>query len=145
MTMHRWTILFGLLLVVIGLGGYYFSDAKQPMTLIPAVLGIAMFVCGVVAAQGAMRMLAMRVAALIGMIGFVGPMVTIFNDITNITNTANTAEVLAKGLTSALCLMFVLICVNSFLEARRVRTAGMNTDEKEELNTDFQDEQDLIS
>lgn len=142
MTMHRWTILFGLLLVAIGLGGYYFADAKQPMALIPAVLGIAMFVCGVVAAQGAMRRLAMHVAALIGMIGFVGPMVTIFNDITN---TANTAEVLAKGLTSALCLMFVLMCVNSFLEARRARTAGMNTDEKEELNTDIQGEQDLIS
>jgi mannose/fructose/N-acetylgalactosamine-specific phosphotransferase system component IIC len=142
MTMHRWTILFGLLLVAIGLGGYYFADAKQPMALIPAILGIAMFVCGVVAAQGAMRRLAIHVAALIGMIGFVGPMVTIFNDITN---TANTAEVLAKGLTSALCLMFVLMCVNSFLEARRARTAGMNTDEKEELNTDIQDEQDLIS
>ena len=140
--MHRWTILFGLLLVAIGLGGYYFADAKQPMALIPAVLGIAMFVCGVVAAQGAMRMLAMHVAALIGMIGFVGPMVTIFNDITN---TANTAEVLAKGLTSALCLMFVLMCVNSFLEVRRARKAGKNTDEEEELNTDIQDEQDLIS
>ena len=81
----------------------------------------------------------MHVAALIGMIGFVGPMVTIFNDITN------TAEVLAKGLTSALCLMFVMMCINSFLEARRARKAGMNTDEKEELNTDIQGEQDLIS
>ncbi len=143
MTMHRWTILFGLLLVAIGLGGYYFADANQPMAPFgTAVLGIAMFVCGLVAAQGAMRRLAMHVAALIGMIGFVGPMVTIFNDITN---TANTAEVLAKGLTSALCLMFVLMCVNSFLEARRARTAEMNTDEKEELNTDIQDEPDLIS
>ena len=137
--MYRWTILFGLLLVAIGLGGYYFADAKQPMALIPAVLGIAMFVCGMVAAQGAMRMLAIHVAALIGVIGFVGPLVALFED------TANTAEVLAKGLTSALCLMFVLMCVNSFLEARRARTAGMNTDEKEELNTDIQDEQDLIS
>ena len=139
MTMHRWTILFGLLLVAIGLGGYYFADAKQPMALIPAVLGIAMFVCGVVAAQGAMRMLAMHVAALISMIGFVGPLVTLFK------NAANTAAVLAKGLTSALCLMFVLMCVNSFLEARRARKAGKNTDEKEELTTDIQDEQNLIS
>lgn len=139
MTMHRWTILFGLLLVAIGLGGYYFADAKQPMALIPAVLGIAMFVCGVVAAQGAMRMLAIHVAALIGVIGFVGPLVTLFED------TANTAAVLAKGLTSALCLMFVLMCVNSFLEVRRARKSGKNTDEKKELNTDIQDEQDLIS
>jgi type VI protein secretion system component VasK len=140
--MHRWTILFGLLLVAVGMGGYFLGGAENHMALFPAVLGVAMFVCGMVAAQGAMRRLAMRVAALIGMIGFVGPMVTIFNDITN---TANTAEVLAKGLTSALCLMFVLMCVNSFLEARRARTAGMNTDEKEEFNTDIQDEQDLIS
>ena len=137
--MDRWTILFSLLLVAIGLGGYYFSDAKQPMALIPAVLGIAMFVCGMVAAQGAMRMLAIHVAALIGVIGFVGPLVALFED------TANTAAVLAKGLTSALCLMFVLMCVNSFLEVRRARKAGKNTDEKEELNTDIQDEQDLIS
>ena len=137
--MHRWTILFGLLLAAIGLGDYYFADAKQPMALIPAVLGIAMFVCGMVAAQGAMRMLAIHVAALIGVIGFVGPLIALFED------TANTAAVLAKGLTSALCLMFVLMCVNSFLEVRRARKAGKNTDEKEELNTDIQDEQDLIS
>jgi nitrate/nitrite transporter NarK len=137
--MHRWTILFGLLLVAIGLAGYYFADAKQPKVLIPAVLGIAMFVCGVVAAQSAMRMLAIHVAALIGVIGFVGPLVALFED------TANTAAVLAKGLTSALCLMFVLMCVNSFLEDRRARKARKNTDEKEELNTDTQDEQDLIS
>ena len=129
MTMHRWTILFGLLLAAIGLAGYYFADVKQPMVLIPAVLGITMFVCGVVAAQGAMRMLAIHVAALIGVIGFVGPLVALFED------TANTAAVLAKGLTSALCLMFVLMCVNSFLEVRRARKAGKNTDEKEELNT----------
>ena len=115
MTMHRWTILFGLLLLAIGLGDYYFADVKQPMVLIPAVLGIAIFVCGAVAMQGAMRMLAIHVAALIGVIGFVGPLVTLFED------TANTAAVLAKGLTSALCLMFVLRCVNSFLEVRRAR------------------------
>ncbi len=127
------------LLVAIGLGGYYFADTNQPMALIPAALGIAMFVCGVVAAQGAMQMLATHVAALIGVIGFVEPLVALFED------TVNTAAVLAKGLTSALCLMFVLMCVNSFLEVRRARKAGKNTDEKEELNTDIQDEQDLIS
>ena len=126
--MHRWTILFGLLLAAIGLGDYYFADAKQPMALIPAVLGIAMFVCGMVAAQGAMRMLAIHVAALIGVIGFVGPLVALFED------TANTAAVLAKGLTSALCLMFVLMCVNSFLEDRRARKARKNTDEKHRMN-----------
>ena len=142
MTMHRWTILFGLLLLVVGMGGYFLGGAENYMALFPAVLGVAMFVCGMVAAQGAMRMLAMHVAALIGMIGVVGPVVTIFKDITN---TANTAAVLAKGLTSALCLMFVLMCVNSFLEVRRARKAGKNTDEEEELNTDIQDEQDLIS
>jgi hypothetical protein len=39
--------------------------------------------------------------------------------------------VLSKGFTSALCLMFVLMCVNSFLEARRARKAGKNTDEQD--------------
>lgn len=139
MTMSRWTIVFGLLLVPIGVSSYYFTGAEQPTALIPAVLGVAMFVCGVVAAQEAMRMLAMHVAALIGVIGFVGPVATIFKD------AANTAAVLSKGFTSALCLMFVMMCINSFLEARRARKAGKNTDEKEELNTDIQDEQDLIS
>ena len=139
MTIHRWTILFGLLLVAIGVGGNYVDGAKDPMVLIPAVLGVAMFVCGVVAAQGAMRMLAMHVAVVIGLIGFLGPMITIFD------NAENTTAMLSKGFTSALCLMFVMMCINSFLEVRRARKAGKNTDEKEELNTDIQDEQNLIS
>ncbi len=151
MTIHRWTILFGLLLVAVGVGGYYVTGAQQPTALIPAVLGVAMFVCGVVAAQGAMRMLAMHVAALIGLIGFVGPVVTIVKDISS---AANTAAVLSKGFTSALCLMFVMMCINSFLEARRARNAGKSTkeddkdligDEDEDLDTDFQDEQDSVS
>ena len=137
MTMHRWTIQFGLLLVATGLVGYYFAEAKQPMLLIPAMLGIAMFVCGVVAAQVAMRMLALHVAALIGLIGFVGPVATLFKD------AANTAAVLSKGFTSSLCLMFVMMCINSFLEARRARKAGKDTDNDVELNIDVQDEQDF--
>ena len=147
MTIHRWTILFGLLLVAIGVGGYYVTGAEQPTALIPAVLGVAMFVCGVVASQGAMRMLAMHVAALIGVIGFFGPLITIFKD------ADNTAAVLSKGFTSSLCLMFVMMCINSFLEARRTRKAGKNTEENdkeiigegEELSTDVQDEQDSLS
>ena len=58
MTIHRWTILFGLLLVAIGVGGYYVTGAEQPTALIPAVLGVAMFVCGVVAAQDEARSVA---------------------------------------------------------------------------------------
>jgi hypothetical protein len=50
--------------------------------------------------------------------------------------------------------MFVLMCVNSFLEARRARKAGKNTEEddedligneEEKLDTDIQDEQDSLS
>ncbi|MBC8325256.1 MAG: hypothetical protein H8E27_06485 [Verrucomicrobia subdivision 3 bacterium] len=134
-----------MLLVAIGVGGYYFSGAEQPMALIPAVLGVAMFVCGVVAARGAMRMLAMHVATMIGVIGFLGPLVTIVKD------AENTATMLSKGFTSALCLMFVMMCINSFLEARRARKADKNTEEDdedligdEEMNTDIQDEQDSL-
>jgi hypothetical protein len=74
-------------------------------------------------------------------------LITIFKD------TENTAAVLSKGFTSALCLMFVLMCVNSFLEARRARKADKNTDDDDEdligedkkLNKDIQDEQDSLS
>ena len=147
MTIHRWTILFGLLLVAIGVGGNYVADAKDHMALIPAVLGVAMFVCGVVAAQNTMRMLAMHVAVVIGLIGFLGPVITIFD------NAENTTAMLSKGFTSALCLMFVMMCINSFLEARRARKASKNTEEddkglieeEEGLNTDIQDERDSLS
>lgn len=125
MTIHRWTILFGMLLVAIGVGGYYVTGAEHHTALIPAVLGVAMFVCGVVAAQGAMRMLAMHVAALIGLIGFFGPVITLFS------NATETAAVLSKGLTSSLCLVFVMLCVNSFLEARRARKTGRITKEED--------------
>ncbi len=137
MTIHRWTILFGVLLVAVGLGGYFLSDGDNPLSLAPAVLGVAMFVCGLVEARGAMRMMDMHVAALIGLVGFAGPLAALTQD------AVQTATVLSNGLTSALSFVFVMLCINSFLEARRARKAGKNVDEK--LDADVKEEQDSLN
>ena len=49
--MYRVTILFGVLLGITGVVGFYQSGAKHPTALIPAFIGIPMFVCGIIAAK----------------------------------------------------------------------------------------------
>ena len=117
MQMYRVTILFGVLLGITGVVGFYQSGAEHPTALIPAFIGIPLFVCGIIAAKEAMRMLAIHIAVLVGLIGFIGAAATIFKA------EQGTAAVISKSITSVLCATFVGLCVQSFIQARKAREA----------------------
>lgn len=116
------TVVCGLLLIGVGIVGYTLSDADNPVTaLIPAGWGILLALPGAVAlAKESTRKHAMHVAAAIGLIGF-------------LLAAGRLGMVLAKGGGSTLgqaslaamaliCLVFVVLCVKSFIDARRNRT-----------------------
>ena len=62
-------------------------------------------------------MMAMHIAVLLGLLGFLGSTGTLFKE-----NQAQ-AALISKGITSALCLVFVILCVRSFIQARKAREA----------------------
>ena len=113
----------GLLLVIVGLVGYMASDAPNPVTaLIPAFLGIALLICGgIAAAAPQLRKHLMHAAAGLGLLGFLAGL-------------GRLGMVLAQGTGSALsrlcvaamafvCAVFLWLCVRSFIAARRAREA----------------------
>ena len=117
MQMYRVTILFGILLGITGVVGFYQSGAKHPTALIPAFIGIPLFICGIIAAKEAMRMLAIHIAVLVGLIGFIGAAATLFKA------DQEMAAIVSKLITSVLCVTFVGLCVRSFIQARKTREA----------------------
>ena len=130
--MYRVTILFGILLGITGVVGFFQTGAKHITALIPAFIGVPLFVCGIIAAKEAMRMMAMHIAILIGLIGFIGATATIFKSDQKTAPTEEaaqqTAAIVSKIITSILCATFVGLCVRSFIQARKSREAAEAAD-----------------
>jgi hypothetical protein len=113
---------FGVLLTLLGPVLYFLSDpAKQsPTAFIPSGFGIVLIVLGVIARNEKLRMHAMHGAALIGLIGFAVPAYMV-------------SAALIRGLPfepvkhggqatmAVLCLLFLGLCVKSFIDARVAR------------------------
>ena len=120
------TILFGVLLNVVGLIGFFATGAAHPTALIPCALGIVLLICGLLARNEKIRMHVMHVAVLIGLLGF-GATVTSFAKFGSVVQNGSTnhgGAAIAKMATGFLCGLFVLRCIQSFIDARTAKKQG---------------------
>lgn len=112
-------IVFGVLLAVLGGGTYVYTEMASITALIPAFFGAALVVFGVVALNEKFRMHAMHGAALIGLVGFAMPAYMVIKGMIG-----GDEFGLAKGeqaAMSGLCLVFLVLCVKSFIDVRIAR------------------------
>jgi peptidoglycan/LPS O-acetylase OafA/YrhL len=119
-------IWFGRLLILLGIIGYgyavYFHDPAKSegpswTALIPAIIGLVLMVLGHISnAKENLRKHLMHAAVLIGVIGFVVPLFQIIRGISKFT--LDFKAVLLISMT-VLCLAFVVLCVKSFMDARK--------------------------
>ena len=116
--MYKITILFGVLLVATGLAGYFGTGAEHKTALIPAIIGAILFVCGLLAANESRRMMVMHIAVLIGLLGAIGVIPNLIKE------GQPTAALISKIVTLVLCVVFVGLCVRSFIQARKAREAA---------------------
>src|SRR3989442_115418 len=70
-------LVFGILLMLLGLIGFVGTGSEHPTALIPAYFGAAIGICGAVATRSNLRMHAMHGAAMVGTIGLVGAIVMV--------------------------------------------------------------------
>ncbi|MCU1290768.1 MAG: hypothetical protein JWN60_2997 [Acidobacteria bacterium] len=116
------TIACGILLVLIGLTGYAYgmTGGNASLTaLIPALFGLILVALGAVArAKENLRKHLMHAAVTVGLIGFLMTAGRLVMNLSRLTlNAATTAQIAM----AVVCLIFVLLCIKSFTEARRNR------------------------
>jgi fluoride ion exporter CrcB/FEX len=119
------TIGFGIVLIVLGLGGYFGTDRVSPTALIPAAFGLLLLIFGALARDEKRRKLAMHIAVTVGLLGFLGTVSGLVKLPTLLSGgeVARPAAVIAQSIMAVLMAVYVGMCVKSFIDARR-RRAG---------------------
>ena len=119
------TIVYGALLIVLGVTGYFMSGMVSVTAFIPAFLGIIILVCGVLAQKESRRKLFMHIALVFGLLGLLGTASALPSLITMIGGEEVTrpGAVIGKSVTAILSLVFLIIGVKSFIDARRQPSA----------------------
>jgi hypothetical protein len=125
-TLSKLTIGFGALLTILGVVGFAMTGAVHPTALIPCWFGLALVVCGTLATtpDAKRRMLWMHIAVTIGLLGWVFPLVRVVGaahqGVPLVPSTAH-AAMLEQEAMILLCFLFTVLCVRSFVAARRAR------------------------
>ena len=123
--MAKLTIMFGLVLILLGVFGFVASGVHPPNALIPAWFGAALAILGFLAntEDSKKRMLFMHIAVTIGLIGFLYSASGIINYIRMLFGVQfpHPKAIEEMAAMSVLLLVFVILCVRSFINARRAR------------------------
>ena len=124
--MANTTLIVGALLIVIGLVGYFGTETESMTALIPAGFGIALGLLGLLARAESRRKHAMHAAAVLGIIGFLGSArgLTLLPQLLGDGDVERPLAVWAQYTMAVLCLLFVALCVRSFIAARKARQLG---------------------
>ena len=113
------TRLFGMLLIVLGLGSYTLTGRTSITALIPAFIGALFLILALIARKEAARKHAMHAAVALGLIGAIAPLVRAIPAAFN--GNAGKPAVMAQFAMSALLAIYVALGVRSFIAARRAR------------------------
>jgi hypothetical protein len=124
--MAKVTIIFGVLLMILGLVGYWGTGSAHLTALIPMWFGLALGVFGFIANSPSetRRKIFMHINVTIGLLGFLGAAGSALHEYTSAHSQGVNPDIiaLASQLTmTVLLLIYVNLCVRSFIKARRSR------------------------
>ena len=123
--MARLTILFGIVLILLGVFGFVATGSHAPTALIPSYIGVVLAVLGFFAhgAEVKRRMLLMHIAVTLGLLGCLGTIMGLaeYFEMLGGRQFPHPAAIEEKAATCVLLLVFVILCVRSFIAARRAR------------------------
>ena len=124
--MAKVSIVFAVLLIALGLGSYFGTGSQHPTALIPTWFGLALGLFGLLAMSpdAGRRKLYMHINVTIGLLGFLGAAGRALTSYGHARSEGIEPDRIALGAQLAmagLLLIYVLMCVRSFIEARRAR------------------------
>lgn len=119
--MPQKAITAGVILVLIGLGGYAASSFESSTALIPAAIGVLLIGFGAGGRKETLRKHMMHAAAVVALLGLVPTAIRLGGTIASGT-VANPLATVSQALTAIVCLWFLIAAVRSFIAARKART-----------------------
>ena len=124
--MAKITVVFAVLLIALGLVGYFGTGAQHATALIPTWFGAALGMCGLLAMSPdeGRRKLFMHINVTLGLIGFIGVGVESLRGYLTASHAGKQPDMIAlasKLSMTGLLLVYVILCVRSFIAARRAR------------------------
>lgn len=121
--MAKLTIVYGIIFIVMGLYGYFGISSESITALIPAFFGIPMLILGWLALNEKYLKHAMHGAAVLTLLGFAGTvsgLIKFFKMLSGV-ELERPAAVTVQAIMSVLCLVFLVLAVKSFIDARKNR------------------------
>ena len=122
--MAKLTLVFAVLLIALGALGFFGTGSQHYTALIPAWFGLALGVFGLLAMSPSesRRKLFMHINVTIGLLGFLGGASEAIRGYVHATSSGMKPDMIAlasKLTMTGLLLIYVLLCVRSFIAARR--------------------------
>jgi len=114
-------IIAGLALIILGVGSYFAGGMGSTTAFIPAYFGTLVLLSSLLARNPKFLKLGMHIAVTFGLLGFLATMGRLVRKFAvgefemNLANGATIAM-------SLICLVFVILCVKSFIAARRAKS-----------------------
>ena len=122
--MAKVTLVFAILLVALGAISFVGTGSQHPTALIPTWFGLALGVFGFLAISPSesRRKVFMHINVTIGLLGFLGAAGRAVQEFVHANATGTSPDSIAVGAQlamAALLLIYVALCVRSFIAARR--------------------------
>lgn len=122
--MAKASLVFAALLIVLGLASFIGTGSQHPTALIPVWFGLALGVFGWLAISPSekKRKIFMHVNVTIGLLGFLGAAGKALQGYSHARSAGIAPNPIALGsqiVMAGLLLVYVLLCVKSFIDARR--------------------------
>ena len=118
------TILFGVLMIVLGVAGYFMTGRQNLTALIPSGVGLVFVLLGALARNERARKHVMHLAAALALLGFLAMAGMGWVKLARWaggTPPARPAAVISQSILGLLLLVFLVLCIRSFVNARRSR------------------------
>jgi hypothetical protein len=115
------TTVLGVVLLVIGVGGYVLTGAESITALIPAFIGLPVVVLGQLAGRPAWRRHAIHAALALALLGLLGTLMNVAElpALLSGAGVERPAAVVSSALTAVSCAIYLVLGIRSFVAARR--------------------------
>jgi hypothetical protein len=121
--MAKVTLVFAVLFIALGVTGFVTTGSSHYTALIPAALGLLLGIFGLLALSPnpSRRKLFMHINVTLGLLGFLGTAMGLVQWFRMLAGAAvkNPPATESKAIMALLCLLYVVLCVRSFISARR--------------------------